>query len=525
MARINLEDNLARRIRHASTMFSTVETTLGGSYVIARDGPTFHFLSTSSLPRTVFLPPIESMGGQFYIIANQGPNIISVVDAIGIAQRDIQSGTSAICISSNQAWHILPLSDTGGTGFQPLDADLTSLSAAAADSAIYYRGPGSIWNPVTIGSGLSFVSGTLAASGGGAGGIPEAPTDSNTYARQNANWVDLALGTTYQPLDADLTSLSSAAAVNAMFYRVSAGSWGPVTIGAGLTFAAGTLAATGGIPEPPNDSTLYGRVTTAGTSSWAAAQPVDADLTALAALSGTNDIYFRSGTAAWSPVTIGAGLAFSGGVLSNAAAAATTGDVKYTIKTVADAGWIMMDDGTIGNASSSASTRANADTEALFTLLWNNTTQTNCPVSGGRGASAAADFAAPANKTIRLPQVRSRALGIAGAGAGLTSRALAQSVGSETHTQTVAEMPNHAHTSPAHFHTSPVHSHTTDNIRIGGANANILFDGPHSIESGGIAAGVEVTIDPTAVTINATGGGAAMNIMNPMTFLNMMIKL
>jgi hypothetical protein len=45
-------------------------------------------------------------------------------------------------------------------------------------------------------------------------------------------------------------------------------------------------------------------------------QPLDADLTALAALSGTNDIYYRSAANTWTAVTIGSGLSFTGGTLS-----------------------------------------------------------------------------------------------------------------------------------------------------------------------------------------------------------------
>lgn len=45
-------------------------------------------------------------------------------------------------------------------------------------------------------------------------------------------------------------------------------------------------------------------------------QAFDADLSSLAALSGTNDIYYRSGAATWSPVTIGANLSFTGGTLA-----------------------------------------------------------------------------------------------------------------------------------------------------------------------------------------------------------------
>lgn len=45
-------------------------------------------------------------------------------------------------------------------------------------------------------------------------------------------------------------------------------------------------------------------------------QPLDADLTALAALSGTDVIYYRSAANTWTAVTIGSNLTFSGGTLS-----------------------------------------------------------------------------------------------------------------------------------------------------------------------------------------------------------------
>jgi microcystin-dependent protein len=53
-------------------------------------------------------------------------------------------------------------------------------------------------------------------------------------------------------------------------------------------------------------------------------------------------------------------------------ATGTTGDVRMTFKNIADDGWIMANDGSIGNAASGATTRANADTEALFSLFYNN---------------------------------------------------------------------------------------------------------------------------------------------------------
>src|SRR5262245_35785539 len=57
----------------------------------------------------------------------------------------------------------------------------------------------------------------------------------------------------------------------------------------------------------------------------------------------------------------------------------TTGDLRATFKKTADPGWIMAIDGSIGNAASNATNRANNDTQALFALFWNNIAQTVAP--------------------------------------------------------------------------------------------------------------------------------------------------
>jgi hypothetical protein len=66
--------------------------------------------------------------------------------------------------------------------------------------------------------------------------------------------------------------------------------------------------------------------------------------------------------------------------------------------------WVRMNGRTIGSAISGATERANSDTQALFLHLWGNYSNTDAPVSSGRGASAAADWAA--NKTIGIPSMR-----------------------------------------------------------------------------------------------------------------------
>jgi microcystin-dependent protein len=208
-------------------------------------------------------------------------------------------------------------------------------------------------------------------------------------------------------------------------------------------------------------------------------------------------------------------------LLNPVASSFTTGDVKTTLKTVADAGWVMMNDGTIGDASSGATTRANTDTQALFTLLWANVSNGNCPVSSGRGASAAADFAA--HKTIALPKMLGRALASAGAGSGLTSRALAQTVGEETHTLTAAEqasMPVSVSGSASLSTSISVPVQTTEGDAGGSASVQGSEDGATtSITALGTASG---TVNSSGT---ASGGDGAHNNMQPTSFLNFMIKL
>lgn len=67
----------------------------------------------------------------------------------------------------------------------------------------------------------------------------------------------------------------------------------------------------------------------------------------------------------------------------------------------AQTGWLLYADGTIGNTGSGATVLASTTVQRLYEAYWNNYTDSECPVFGGRGANAAADFAA--NKTLRLP--------------------------------------------------------------------------------------------------------------------------
>lgn len=73
---------------------------------------------------------------------------------------------------------------TAVAGKQPLDGDLTSLSALTGTNTIYYRSATDIWSPVTF-SGLTFSGGVLTSSAGG--NVSNVGTPTNL---QIAQWTD-----------------------------------------------------------------------------------------------------------------------------------------------------------------------------------------------------------------------------------------------------------------------------------------------------------------------------------------------
>ena len=123
-----------------------------------------------------------------------------------------------------------------------------------------------------------------------------------------------------------------------------------------------------------------------------------------------------------------------------------TGDVRPGYLITAPGGWVPMNDGSIGNVGSGATTRANQDTFQLYKTVYDAVINTWAPVSGGRTGSATNDFIA--GKTLTLPRALGRVLAEAGAGAGLTATALGLWSGAEAYATTLvaANLPPHSHT-------------------------------------------------------------------------------
>lgn len=181
--------------------------------------------------------------------------------------------------------------------------------------------------------------------------------------------------------------------------------------------------------------------------------------------SGAYRIIGPGGTAANFDVGTGANnvlqLTSSGGLPSNLPGTVPVGGVIAYVFSTAPAGWVFVGGRTIGNASSGATERANADTEALFTGLYNQFDNTKLPIqdSAGvattRGVDAAADFAAGK----RLPTLDAQGRVIAGLdnmsgtsanrltglSGGVDGDVIGATGGEEAHQLTIAEMPSHTH--------------------------------------------------------------------------------
>jgi hypothetical protein len=135
-----------------------------------------------------------------------------------------------------------------------------------------------------------------------------------------------------------------------------------------------------------------------------------------------------------------------GGSSVEAAAIFQTGDFLWVPVSGARTGWVRANGRTVGSVASGATERANSDTEDLFLYLWTEYSDALCPVSGGRGGSAAADFAA--NKAIGTLDMRSKGLfgsdTMGNTAAGITggSTAIGATVGASTYTIAQVNLPN-----------------------------------------------------------------------------------
>jgi len=113
------------------------------------------------------------------------------------------AGQLAVWVNSVQIQGV----SIAGAGLQPLDGDLTALSNLTGTNTIYYRSGVDTWSPVLIGANLTFLGGTLSATGGGGGGGDVFLANNNVFTGSNT-FRSPGNGTLYEALSGGNASIT-----------------------------------------------------------------------------------------------------------------------------------------------------------------------------------------------------------------------------------------------------------------------------------------------------------------------------
>lgn len=327
------------------------------------------------------LPSAVSHAGEVYLVKQSS----------GVWLINRKSG--GLYLSDGATWSIIIDYDTLVTQInnnttaiatkQDADADLSAIAALTGTNTIYYRSAANTWSAVTIGANLTFSAGTLAATGGGGGGLSDADYGDITVTGTgtvmtidngvvtNAKAANMAANTLKgnntgsSAVSADLTVAQVKTLLNYTTTDIGAANASHTHTLSQVSDVTMTVANLNTLDDGANTTLHFhdsdrnrtnhtgtqaastiSDFSTAADARVAAAvgvtiQAFDADLSALAALSGTDTIYYRSGASAWSAVTIGANLTFTAGTLaaSGGGGGVSDGDKGDITVTASGATW------------------------------------------------------------------------------------------------------------------------------------------------------------------------------------------
>lgn len=178
-----------------------------------------------------------------------------------------------------------------------------------------------------------------------------------------------------------------------------------------------------------------------------------------------------------------------------------TGTIIFGIFSQASPGWVLCNDGSIGNPAS-GSDYASCTVKNLYILLWETVSNLWAPVltplgiPTTRGFTAIADY--NSGKRLLLTKQLGRSLSASGSGSGLTSRNVGQITGAETVSLISDQNGPHTHN----------------------LNTNVNAGTNPGVHSGSI-----LPVNQQAGLVATSGLGAAHENMQPTTFLTAMIKL
>jgi hypothetical protein len=324
------------------------------------------FTGSLTAERTITIA--SSVAQQLWVMKNSAGNSIVLTQGAGSATVTLANGDMAIIYAdgSDEVTKVVLNADSIGTGTL-----LHERGGLEADVSAY--------------SGLVKITGGASSAVAAPSGTVVGHTDTQTL----TNKTIATASNTLTVAAADITTGTLAHEIGGLEADVSAYS-GLVKITGGSSSAV--AAPSGAVVGTTDTQTLSAKTMTSpvlnGTLSGTAFLDEDA--------MGSN-----SAIAAVSQQSLVAYIATQIATVSSS----ETGDLTHSYNT-SKSGWVLADGRTIGNASSSGTNRANSDTEDLFTILWDNLADAEAAVSTGRGASAAADFAA--NKNIALPDHQGR---------------------------------------------------------------------------------------------------------------------
>lgn len=240
-------------------------------------------------------------------------------------------------------------------------------------------------------------------------------------------------------------------------------------------------------------------------------------------------------------LVVGPSSGSGGGGSVDATTVLATGDIKAKYGTGTLSGFVRANGRTIGSSTSGATERANSDAQALFEYLWG--ADSSLTVSGGRGASANADWTA--NKTLALPDFRGSIIaglddmGNSASGRisafGALATVLGSSGGSQFRTLARSDLPNVA----------PAFIPLTTNITVTSTVSNVItaavtsnnqfFQAGSSFSVAALSANsaASSSINSTAAfypngAVGSINGGVtqtAINTLQPMVLMTYYIKL
>lgn len=201
-----------------------------------------------------------------------------------------------------------------------------------------------------------------------------------------------------------------------------------------------------------------------------------------------------------------------------------TGDIIVRYDTNLRPGFVRLNGRTIGTATSGASERANADCQPLFEHLWN----LGADVTGGRGASAAADWAA--NKPLVLPDFRGRVpvgldtMGNIAAARLVAATTLGQAGGAEKITLTEAQMPPHAHDITIAEDGEHDHLQRGTGASTGGSSTSAMYSNSLAAPGNQIPT-AKAGVHKHNATAAPKGGGGAHDNVQPYMAITLYIRL